>query len=185
MTLTVWLKIQIATHIFTHSSFIMNKKIRISVLVQQQLIIIEQAKFHTCKSIFIDFVLHKWKLTKISFTKSHENITYKGSNKATAQHHKAICNRYYICYNTDMFSQSLESQTDFIMFKHGSLWKCSATYAHTLHLQWSTLTLMKTEQTVSITLETQVSLTAQTFVFCSFCFSLKTGMKQLFCPSTA
>ncbi len=53
-------------------------------------------------------MLQKWKLTKINFTKPHENITYKGSNKANAQHHKAICNRYYICYNTDMFSQSLE-----------------------------------------------------------------------------
>ena len=65
-------------------------------------------------------MLQKWKLTKINFTKQHENITYKGSNKANAPHHKAICNRYYICYNTDMFSQSLESQTDFIMFKHGN-----------------------------------------------------------------
>ena len=43
---------------------------------------IKQAKFHTCKSIFIDFMLQKWKLTKINFTKPHENITYKGSNKA-------------------------------------------------------------------------------------------------------
>ena len=86
-------------------------------------------------------MLQKWKLTKINFTKPHENITYKGSNKANSQHHKvlslislvvsvdvkhhvfyhkAICNRYYICYNTDMFSQSLESRTDFIMFKHGN-----------------------------------------------------------------
>ena len=89
-------------------------------------------------------MLQKWKLTKIGFTKPHENITYKGSNKANAQHHKAACNRYYICYNTDMFSQSLESQTDFIMFKHGNHWKWSATYSHTL--QWITLTLMKTEQ---------------------------------------
>ena len=32
-------------------------------------------------------MLQKWKLTKISFTKPHENITYKGSNKANAQHH--------------------------------------------------------------------------------------------------
>ena len=65
-------------------------------------------------------MLQKWKLIKINFPKQHENITYKGSNKANAQHHKAICNRYYICYNTDMFSQSLKSQTDFIMFKHGN-----------------------------------------------------------------
>ena len=35
-----------------------------------------------------------------------------------------------------MFSQSLESQRDFIMFKHGNHWKWSATYAHTL--QWIT-----------------------------------------------
>ena len=48
-------------------------------------------------------MLQKWKLTKINFT-------YKGSNNANAQQHKAICNRYYICYNTDMLSQSLESQ---------------------------------------------------------------------------
>ena len=34
-------------------------------------------------------MLQKWKLTKVSFTKPHENITYKGSNKANAQHHKA------------------------------------------------------------------------------------------------
>ena len=100
--------------------------------------------------------------------KPHEDITYKGSNKANAQHHKAICNRYYICYNTDMFSQSLESQTDFIMIKHGNHWKWSATYAHTL--QWITLTLMKTEQTVSITLETQVSLTTHTFDICFLLF---------------
>ena len=32
-------------------------------------------------------MLQKWKLTKINFTKPHENITYKGSNnKANAQH---------------------------------------------------------------------------------------------------
>ena len=113
-------------------------------------------------------MLQKWKLTKINFTKPHENITYKGSNKANAQHHKAICNRYYICYNTDMFSQSLESQTDFIMFKHGNHWKWSATHAHTL--QWITLTLIKTERTFSITLETQVSLTNHTFDICYLIF---------------
>ena len=113
-------------------------------------------------------MLQKWKLTKISFTKPHENITYKGSNKANAQHHKAICNRYYICYNTDMFSRSLESQIDFIIFKHGNHWKWSATYAHTL--QWITLTLMKTEQTVSITLETRISLTTHTFDICFLFF---------------
>ena len=31
-------------------------------------------------------MLQKWKLTKINLTKPHENITYKGSNKADAQH---------------------------------------------------------------------------------------------------
>ena len=113
-------------------------------------------------------MLQKWKLTKINFTKPHENIAYKGSNKANAEHHKAMCNRYFICYNTDMFLQSLESQTYFIMFKHGNHWKWSATYAHTL--QWITLTLMKTEQTVSITLETQVSLTTHTFDICFLLF---------------
>ena len=55
-------------------------------------------------------MLHKWKLNKIDFTKPLKNITYKNSNKTNAQHHKAICNRYYILYNTDMFSRSLESQ---------------------------------------------------------------------------
>ena len=59
-------------------------------------------------------MLQKWKLTKINFTKPHENITYKGSNEANTQYHKAICSRYYIYYNTDMFSPSLESQTDVI-----------------------------------------------------------------------
>ena len=107
-------------------------------------------------------------LPKQIVTKPHEDITYKGSNKANAQHHKAICNIYYICCNTDMFSQSLESPADFIMFKHGNHWKWSATYAHSL--QWITLTLMKTEQTVSITLETQVSLTTHTFDICFLLF---------------
>ena len=37
---------------------------------------IKQARFHTCKSILIDFVLQKWKLTKTHFTKPQENITY-------------------------------------------------------------------------------------------------------------
>ena len=85
-----------------------------------------------------------------------------------AQHHKAVCNRYYICYNTDMFSQSLESQTNFIMFRHGNHWKWSATYTHTL--QWITLTLMKIVQTLSIILETQVSLTTHTFDICFLLF---------------
>ena len=47
----------------------------------------------------------------------------------------AIDISYYICYifyNTGMYSQSLESQTDFIMFKHGNHWKWSVTY--TLHI---------------------------------------------------
>ena len=52
-------------------------------------------------------MLQKWKLTKISFTKPHENITYKGSNKANAQDHTAIRKRYYICYNTDMLSHGI------------------------------------------------------------------------------
>ena len=68
-----------------------------------------------------------------SVTPNHmKTLPIKAVIKANAQHHKAICNRYYICYNTDMFSQSLESQTDFIMFKHGNHSKWSATYAHTL-----------------------------------------------------
>ena len=87
---------------------------------------------------------------------------------SNAQHHKAICNRYYICNNTDMFLQSLESQTYFIMFKHGNHWKWSATYAHTL--QWITLTIMITEQTVSVTLERQVNLTTHTFDICFLLF---------------
>ena len=64
-----------------------------SVLVQQRLITeqdpfpINQAKFHTSKSILTDFVLKKLKLSKTNFTKPYESITYKGSNKANAQHH--------------------------------------------------------------------------------------------------
>ena len=109
-------------------------------------------------------MLQKWKLTKINFTKPHENITYKGSNKANDQHHKAICNRYYICNNTDMFSQSLESQTDFIISSMVTI-ENGVQHMHT-HYSELHLTLMKTEKTDSVTLETQVSLTTHTFDIC-------------------
>ena len=53
----------------------------------------KQAKFHTCKSIFIEHVFQKWKNTQ---TIPHENIIYNGCNKANAQYHKAIRNSDYI-----------------------------------------------------------------------------------------
>ena len=104
VTLTVLLKIEIAPHI--HSFVFHNEQKNqdispSSTAADYYWKRTKQAKFHTSKSIFIDFMLQKWKLTKINFTKPHENITYKGMDKANAQHHKAICNRYYICYNTD------------------------------------------------------------------------------------
>ena len=77
----------------------------------------KQAKFHTCKSIFIEHVFQKWKNTQ---TIPHENIIYNGCNKAKAQYHKAIRNSDYIVGITlAIFSHSLESQTDFILFKYG------------------------------------------------------------------
>ena len=138
----------------------MNKKIRISVLVQQQLIIIEQEPLphQTSHVSQVKILCSKNGSLSKSISPNHMKTS---PIKAVIRLMLNTTRRYYICYNTDMFSQSLESQTDFIMFKHGNHWKWSPTHAHTL--QWITLTLIKTERTFSITLETQVSLTNHTF----------------------
>ena len=99
----------------------------------------KQAKFHTCKSIFIEFMLQNLKYPK---TNPHESVTYKGSNRANAQYYEAICNSCYTVVITLAFFH--------IPWNHKQISYCSSMAniengaQHTI-----ILTLMKTEKRVS------------------------------------
>ena len=92
VTLTLLLKIEIAMHIhsFTFHNEQKNQDISPSSTAADYYWTRTIAPSNKPRFTSQDFMLQKWKLTKINFTKPHENITYKGSNKANAQHHKAI-----------------------------------------------------------------------------------------------